>query len=248
MLISAQTIEYLAGSRPNGVLHVGAHEAEEQPFYAERGWGPVTWVEMIPDMAEALRRRFAGDPNNTVIEAACWSSETDILIRRASNNDLSSSLLEPLDHLKVHPQITFMPETHPIRTKRLDGLLPSDAIFDFIAVDTQGAELEVLRGLGDRLTQVRMALVEVNEREHYSGCPLLPDLDRFFVEHGFVRAFRARYGDTGWGDGIYIRISDLTAAERRKLRWRSRLRHIWGLMVHFGWTPLRYDNWRLTIA
>src|SRR5665213_2100681 len=133
MLIGARAVEYLVG-RPRGVLHVGAHEAEERHVYRARGWGPVVWVEMLPEKAESLRTEFARDPENLVLEAACWSTEIDLPIHRASNGQ-SSSLLEPSDHLRVHPHVTFLQTGELVRTQRLDRLLPREASFDYISVD-----------------------------------------------------------------------------------------------------------------
>ena len=241
MMIGAHAVEYLAG-RPAGVLHVGAFEAEERHTYSSRGWGPVIWVEMLPHKARALRARFAGDPRNTVLEAACWSAEVDMPIHRASNGQ-SSSLLEPRDHLVMHPGVKFAPPTQVVRTQRLDRLLPPDAAFNFISVDTQGADLQVLLGLGDRIGQVRFAVVEVNERELYAGCARLADIDDYFGRHGFVRTFRARAGAKGWGDALYVRVSNLTKRRRESLERRSRLYHRWRRFIDRRGTP-EWDNWQ----
>ena len=241
MMISGRDIEFLAG-HPRGVLHVGAHEGEEALEYSKRGWGPVTWVEMLPEKAALLRAKFTNDPSNTVIEAACWSSETDRSIHRASNNGQSSSLLAPLEHLNLHPEVEFSGSLETVRTKRLDHLLSADASFGFVSVDTQGAEIEVLKGLGVLLDQVQCALVEVNEVEHYSGCPRVRDVDAFFAERGFVRALRVMNEHCGWGDALYIRVSDRPDEVVRRARRRSRLVHTLKRLARPKDVP-PWDNW-----
>jgi FkbM family methyltransferase len=238
MMISPKALSTL-GVSPHGVLHVGAHEAEEGPLYAAQGWGPVTWVEMLPEKAAALRERFHDDPQNSVVEAACWSGEKTITIHRAINGQ-SSSVLEPKLHLTVHPQVKFLPATETIVTKRLDQVLPAHATFDFINVDTQGSELEIIKGLGQRLLQVNWAYVEVNEVEHYTGCALLPEVDAYLGEKGFVRALRLKADSAGWGDALYVRRNHPSA---RTLRVSSRIYHAYKSLRRPSHTP-PWDNWR----
>src|SRR5437763_16486554 len=107
MLISVQALTQFFGVHPNGVLHVGAHEAEEAVDYRKYNWGPVIWVEMLPEKYEALRKRFADDGQNVVLHAACWDTDgAKLPIFRASNGQ-SSSLLPPEHHLTAHPSISF---------------------------------------------------------------------------------------------------------------------------------------------
>ena len=80
----------------------------------------------LPEKFERLKQRFEGDPNNTVIHAACWDSDGDNLpLFRANNNGASSSLLSPQLHLVVHPHVSFV-EEEGIRTSRLDSILAKD--------------------------------------------------------------------------------------------------------------------------
>lgn len=240
MLIPPRALS-LMGVHPTGVLHIGAHEAEESPTYQSQHWGPVTWVEMLPDKAAALRKRFADDPQNAVIEAACWSSETTLTIHRADNGQ-SSSLLEPSGHLEAHPEVGFS-DTSLVVTKRLDNVLPHHARFDFVNIDAQGAELQILLGLGSWIEKVKWAYVEVNEKTLYDGCALLPDLDAYFRSHGFVRAFRwMAGGHVGWGDGLYIRTLGMTPGALWWLKARCRVYHAWQRLVRPISIP-EWDNW-----
>jgi len=36
--------------RPNGVLHIGAHKAEESTIYKNLAWSPVYWIEAQPEL------------------------------------------------------------------------------------------------------------------------------------------------------------------------------------------------------
>jgi FkbM family methyltransferase len=229
MLIPCSELSLVYGVRPHGILHVGAHEAEELESYRSYGWGPVIWVEMLPEKFERLKQRFEGDSNNTVIHAACWDSDGDNQPLFRANNGQSSSVLSPQLHLVVHPHVSFV-EEEGIRTSRLDSILPKDASFDFINFDIQGAELRALRGLGEFLDRVKWAYLEINERPLYKGCALLPELDAFLKERRFVRIATCMVGLSGWGDALYMNTSHLSEWSLLLLKLRLSIRSWWQLL------------------
>ena len=77
--------------KPNGVLHVGAHEAEELDDYVKFNWGHVIWVEAQPDLAKKLRTRL-NPKYHTVIQEVAWSRSGEKLIFNIASNGQSSSL------------------------------------------------------------------------------------------------------------------------------------------------------------
>ncbi len=220
MLLSVAQLSRHFNVRPKGVLHVGAHGAEEADNYRTHGWGPVIWVEMLPDKFEALRSRFAGDPSNMVLHAACWDADgVKLPIFRASNGQ-SSSLLQPDQHLSAHPRISFTQDTE-IATSRLDTILPAGARFDYLSLDIQGAELRALRGLGARLAEVTWACVEVNTQRLYADCALIGEIDAYLGEAGFIRLITRMAGAKGWGDALYVNTRKLDEAEVRRLKAKA---------------------------
>jgi FkbM family methyltransferase len=222
MLILVDQLVNFFDVHPKGVLHVGAHEAEEAPEYQRHGWGHVIWVEMLPDKYIALQRRFANDDRATVLNAACWDQDgVKLPLFRAANGQ-SSSLLRPEEHLTAHPTITFN-QDGDIVTSRLDTILPTTIEFDFINFDIQGAELRALRGLGARLNDVRWAYLEVNWRRLYTDCALIGDIDDFMKDAGFERMATRIARPFGWGDALYVRTDRMTLRERLAQRARSAL-------------------------
>jgi hypothetical protein len=78
-------------------------------------------------------------------------------------------------------------------------------LYDFVNIDIQGAELMFLEGATMILPYVQCIYVEVNYKELYRGCPLVSDIDSFLRRFNFLRVQTKWYGDTGWGDAIYIK-------------------------------------------
>lgn len=93
---------------------------------------------------------------------------------------------------------------------------------DYIKVDVQGAELEILQGGQDILTSSLALEVEVEFLEVYKGQPLFNEVDTWIRSQGFIlfdisKVFNKRtnlpeqipsQGQLTWGDALYFRDID----------------------------------------
>jgi hypothetical protein len=71
--------------------------------------------------------------------------------------------------------------------RRLDSLLPDHLEHPvFLKVDTQGAELEVLKGLGSRIGEIDLLILETTMMPMRHGIPQFADVVRFCDEAGFA--------------------------------------------------------------
>lgn len=190
-------------ARPQrGVLHVGAHMCEEFPLYISLGLSPadVVWVDANADLKPAAM--------DTYWVAAVGDVDGAPVVFHITDNMQSSSFLPLKDHLIEHPHVREIAQ-RPLDTVTLNTLLkqhntPYDR-FDVMNLDIQGAELMALRGATELLPHIRAIYTEVNTKELYEGCALLPDLDAFLAEHGFTRVATAMT-QHGWGDALYVRF------------------------------------------
>jgi hypothetical protein len=80
----------------------------------------------------------------------------------------------------------------------LASLLCQEAVdlraYDALVLDTQGAELRVLRGAGAILDGFRFLKLEVPDFEAYRGCCLLPEVQRFLQARGWREHARHAFG------------------------------------------------------
>jgi len=192
---------------PETIVHVGGHEAEELREYQEEGWGSagVIWVEALPAQAQYIRGLVASQPHHTVLEAVVWDrAGVEIDFHEASNTQ-ASSVLEFGSHQHSYPEIHRV-RTIPMVTNTLENLLQSHISggIGLLNLDVQGSELQVLQGLGPRISDVETIYTEVNVEEVYKGCVLLEDLDSWLSEQGFVQV-DIRLTQDGWGDGLWLR-------------------------------------------
>jgi FkbM family methyltransferase len=201
MLMSMEEIAVKYGNI-RSVIHVGAHHGQEVAAYKTAGARQIDLFEPLASNVAVLNARFAVDPDISVHHTALGDYDGQAVMWVASNEGQSSSILMPSMHLTQYPHITFQTsETVPV--KRLDdfGFLGAD----FLAMDVQGYELEVLRGARKTLDNVRMVYCEVNRAEVYENCARVEQLDAFLAEWGFTRVDTDWVGDT-WGDALFVRV------------------------------------------
>ena len=219
MLIKVDEIVKAWSIYPTGIIHIGAHAAEESNEYQKHNWKPVIWIEANPLLIDQLRVIVPGE--DVVICAALWDEDGMSIDFNLASNGESSSLLLPAKHLNEYPDIHFNSKI-ALQTKRLDSLLTE--IPNFLNLDVQGAELKVLRGLGRLIDSLEFIYTEVNDAELYVNCAKLKDIDIFLDLHGFNRVCLRRAGNSGWGDALYV---------RRHLQIRHSLRITFGTLIAY---------------
>jgi hypothetical protein len=127
------------------------------------------------------------------------------MVFNVTNNGQSSSLLNLGKHASDYPDIVVQ-EKQIKRTIRFDSPEIETQQFDFINLDVQGAELHVLKGMGQRIVEAKWIYTEVNKANVYDGCVQISEMDLFLREKGFERiATRWCFGK-GWGDALYARV------------------------------------------
>lgn len=99
----------------------------------------------------------------------------------------SSSLKKPTQHMKVHPQIKFK-KVIEVDTVRLEDWLSRNTVHhvDFLWMDTQGTELDILKNSGTVLQSVKAIHIEVSLMQLYEEAPLYQEVREFLEHRGLV--------------------------------------------------------------
>lgn len=202
MLISPKKLSRIWRLKPKGVLHIGAHRAEEMSLYSELGWGRMHWVEANPILVKDLAMTL--DPKvNTIQECAAWDVDRKIMVFNETTDSQSSSLLRLKQHSVHYPQVLHK-DTYEVETRRIDCLYNSPPPFTFVNIDIQGAELQAIKGMGDLVLAVDAIYSEVNKEELYEDCATVSEIDAYLKEFGFERVATRWVLGKGWGDALYI--------------------------------------------
>lgn len=185
-----------------GVLHVGAHHAEELEAYEAIGVPLVVWIEGDEDSHAVVKERIAKLPHHRSFMALLDEYERAVEFNVA-NNGQSSSVLEFGTHSKHHPEVSFVDKVKR-RTRTLDAILEANRLahLNFWNLDVQGLELRVLKGAKKALNGCDYIYTEVNAEEVYVGGALIEEIDAFLTEFERVET---EWTPFKWGDAFYIR-------------------------------------------
>jgi len=185
-----------------GIIHVGAHYGEEISEYIDNGIQDIILFEPLVENFDILSKKVKTlNANIEGYQVALGSKKGDATMYVSDNEKQSSSVLKPKVHLTHHPHVKF-PSTEEVEVHLLDDYNSND--YNFINMDVQGYELEVLKGGTKTLEHVDYVYCEVNRDEVYENNAYVEELDEFLSEYNMKRVETDWAGDI-WGDALYIR-------------------------------------------
>lgn len=201
MLIPLHSLIKKYNLQITGVLHIGAHWAEEHGDYTQAGIEHIAYIEASPKTFGVLKsKRFPATVKLYNVACADYTGYSD-MYAESDNQGQSSSLLAPGTHTKHYPSIRFN-ERETVKVVTLDSLRLTR--YNFMNVDVQGAEAMVFRGGVKTLAHVDYIYTEVNTENVYEGAPHVDELDSILTDFTRVETFMT---SQGWGDSLYIRRS-----------------------------------------
>ena len=190
-----------------GVIHVGGHHGEEYDTYKGiSSIDNIIFFEPDKDSFKKLIEKTSHDNKVICINKALGPFSCQATLYRTPNQDgQSNSILEPFKHTHIYPGIVFT-NKDIVKVEPLDKFEPSSTL-NFLNMDVQGAELNVLLGASSTLKNIQYILTEVNIDELYKNCSLIEDLDYFLGKYSFKRVETVLDRDSQvWGDALYIKI------------------------------------------
>lgn len=202
------------GFSPRVVIDVGAYRGDwtsmcKHIFPAAR----VLMIEPQEARKDDLKRVLTEFPD-VALECALAGSE-----KRAAVGfyavDSASSVLPEVE--------TNRPPAVFLSMRTLDAIVEATPFEhpDFIKLDVQGYELEVLKGAKESLISVEAVLMEVNLIEINKGAPLFHEVVGFMAEKGFqlydiCSFFRRPYDGALWQvDAIFVKKSSPLVSSKR---------------------------------
>ena len=174
----------------NFVLDVGANTGQYGLLVRSCGYhGPIISFEPLTLAHEKLVACAATDPHWRVAERAALGANPTRTTINVSKNSVSSSLLEMhTRHIDAAPHSVFV-GTEEINVVALDDCINqyvSASRHGLLKIDTQGYEMEVLRGAHQSLSErIDAVQTELSLVELYDGQALMLDVCNFLKEYGF---------------------------------------------------------------
>jgi FkbM family methyltransferase len=235
--------ELLAGDPPTiRIVDIGAMSLGEgrDPYEALTQNGPTRIVGFEPVAAECEKLKALHGERRTYLPYAVGDGQRRVF--HTCNFPMTSSLYEPntalLDKFQNLENLVRVVERSEIETRRLDDI-PEVAETDYLKVDVQGAEADVLAHATHVLKNTLVVHTEVEFVPIYREQPLFADVDAILRRHGFLfhrfasisgRMFKPLLNKTNvnamgsqwlWADAVYVRdfmqLAALTAEQLLKL-------------------------------
>jgi FkbM family methyltransferase len=183
-----------------GIIHVGGHFGQEAIVYKNYKIKKVIFFEPLLDNYKILIKNiFEYQAINCALGADDQIIEMHV---ENDNQSQSSSILNPKKHIQFYPDIKFN-KVEYVKLKTLDSFNLKN--YNFLYMDVQGYELEVLKGGISTLDNIDYIMCEVNIVEHYENSPLIEDLDVFLKKYNFIR-FDTFIFPQMWGDAFYMKV------------------------------------------
>ena len=207
MILNFNSLYTKYNLKVTGIFHAGAHYGEEYSVYKQHGILDVVFFEPVRASFSVLAKKMENEDSVFLVNSALGSSNTKGIINiDMENSGQSSSILEPDIHLLQYPGIHF---THKeeIDIKTLDSFIheyPFVSTYNFLYMDVQGFELEILKGSSKTLDNIQYVMTEVNNKSLYKNCALVDELDAYLAPYKFKRVETNWIGVT-WGDAFYIK-------------------------------------------
>lgn len=189
---------------PFEVIHVGAHVGEEVNIYKECGFSRIILIEPDPEQIKFLTERFKDDRQVVVISAAVGTDEVETAkfyrfersvwgtIKTGKESYLSNNI--PIDD-GIEVSIVSLP-----------NLQASYRNVNFITIDTQGTELDVLKTAN--LNVLDLVIIEVSDRPNDTASSYSDTVEYMAQQSGWILAERWTHDSSGYDDLVFVK-SDL---------------------------------------
>jgi FkbM family methyltransferase len=252
------------------ILDAGALplESEPPPFHALLDVFPgsrISALELDPQVCERLN----GQARSGLRYYCCaLGRREEARALYETQHPMCSSLYEPDErYADLYNNMDFMRlrATHTVRTVSLNTFVREQALgaIDFIKMDIQGAELDVLQGAGPVLSAVLALVLEVEFVPLYKEQPLYGDVDAHLRERDFMLHKFLGFGGRGmkplthgspnypvqmmWSDALFTcDLMDLTGFSEEGLLKLAVLLDIYESPDVAWYLLRRYDELRAT--
>ena len=171
------------GIHPTFILDIGAHSGQFRSW-AKRVWPdvPIWMIEANPLHERTLENliRFS---NDQYLIASMGDEEREVTFYTRSDKPHT----EGNSYYKEHNywDIPQLVQETKVTLQKLDNLFENDAVFDIIKVDTQGSEIDILKGGKDLVSKAQAIILEVSFIEYNEGAPTAEETIDYMNEIGF---------------------------------------------------------------
>jgi FkbM family methyltransferase len=161
------------------VFDVGANEGQYGTLLRDRAGyrGAIVSLEPVAEQAERLRASAAEDRDWVVRQVALGAEPGHLPMNVTRRGDFSSLLVPDNSRVRAFVEENQVVRTEQVEVTTFDALLAQvraegvAARNVYLKLDTQGYDLEILKGAGQSLAAVRALQMEMSVQPIYHGMP-----------------------------------------------------------------------------
>lgn len=184
-----------------GIIQVGANIGQEIPILTKYAIN-IYLFEPLTEAFNTLKENISKYKNIKIFKFALGEKDEMKKINISNTNfSASSSFLKPSLHLEYFPEIEF-DSYEEVQIKRFDSI-DSKFVANFLILDVQGFELNVIKGFGENIKNIDFIYTEVSIEELYENSVLIQELDKELNKFGFIRTNTKLASNKPQGDAVY---------------------------------------------
>ena len=171
------------GIEPNNILDIGAHSGQ---FYrwSKEVWpiAPIFMIEANPLHDQQLKSMtFMMEDEYLIAALGDEEREVTFYTRSDKPHTEGNSYYEEANYWDIQNLV----QRNKVRLQVLDNLFEDDSSFDLIKIDTQGSELDILKGGKNLVSKSTAIILEVAFIEYNLGAPTAEETIDYMSEIGF---------------------------------------------------------------
>lgn len=172
--------DFLKDNGVKSVLDIGANVGQYTGMLLfKMPWLDVYMIEANPKCASHLHKL------NVPFDIACLSDEVKkVKFYLQDNSDVGTGLSYYKENTSHFDELRYV----EVETSTLDGIVKNrfgTKTFDFIKMDTQGSELDIIKGGMKTVRTSKFVSLEISLIEYNKGAPLKDEVMRFMSSIGF---------------------------------------------------------------
>tara|TARA_B110000495_G_C22971220_1_gene570044 strand:- start:169 stop:816 length:648 start_codon:yes stop_codon:yes gene_type:complete len=171
------------GIHPNTILDIGAHTGQFHGW-AKRVWSDVGifMIESNP-LHESALNKLAMMNGDKYLIAAMGDEEREVTFYTRSDKPHTegNSYYKEANYWDI-PQLV---QESKVTLQKLDNLFENNSVFDIIKVDTQGSEIDILKGGKDLVSRAQAVILEVSFIPYNEGAPTDQETNDYMNKIGF---------------------------------------------------------------
>lgn len=211
-----------AGIDVSRVVDVGAFRAQWTHLFREvYPAAHALLIEPQSRHADALRSYASGSSAKTVFVPALVGADIaegmTFHVLDDEHGGTGSSVMRELSNVEGHVESMSMTTLEEVIDRTGFG------VPEFVKIDVQGYELEVLKGLGGVLASVSFVLLEVAVIRYNEGAPQVLEVLQFMEDRGF--ALHDLVGETRLPDGLLAQVDILFVRADHPIRTETTINY-----------------------